>query len=356
MKKLLFYSLFALTLLAAPSCGDDDEDEPTNTPSNNGTKPSNDTKPDNEPATKSVTFTVTFDTDGGGDVSPQTVEGGKTANKPEDPTKENCTFRGWYLGDKEYNFTSAVTADITLKARYKYANAFSISETKQVYFSSGNLQYHCKNKEWRFAPNQYDFIGQDNANIADDYDGYIDFFGWGTSDNPTLASLNFNDYAEFSDWGTKIDDGNLWQTLTGDEWTYLIEGRSNALEKYGVAEVAGVQGLILLPDGWSLPAGLSFNGGVASDDGQEYYKEKNNYSAEDWRKMESAGAVFLPAVGDRDGTSVDYVGISGYYWASSAYDYVNDNARLLCFYSNRIYTKGNGYLWYGRSVRLVRPL
>ena len=200
---------------------------------------------------------------------------------------------------------------------------------------------------------QYDRIGDDNANIPDDYDGYIDLFGWGTGDNPTLASEDNVDYATFTDWGTKIDDGNVWQTLSADEWAYIIKNRENASEKYGVAEVAGVQGLILLPDGWSLPVGLSFNSGVANDYGEEYYKTINNYSAEEWQTMESSGAVFLPAAGNRFRTFVNVVGYFGGYWSSTAYD--ADHARDLYFRSDGVSWYGYNR-HYGFSVRLVRSL
>ena len=47
------------------------------------------------------------------------------------------------------------------------AKTFSVSATKTVTFSPGNLQYHAANDEWRFAPSQLDYIGKDNANISD---------------------------------------------------------------------------------------------------------------------------------------------------------------------------------------------
>ena len=59
---------------------------------------------------------------------------------------------------------------------------FSVSEGKQVIFSPGNLQYHPKNDQWRFAENQYDRIGEANKNVSVTYDGWIDLFGWSGSD------------------------------------------------------------------------------------------------------------------------------------------------------------------------------
>ena len=321
--------LIVFTLLAVYSCGDDDDGR--------------------------TKFTVTFDTDGGSAVPSQTVKEGDKVAKPEDPTKDNAVFAGWYIGDDRFNFVSTtVTADITIKAVFRVCVAFSISDTKQVYFAKGNVQYHCKNKEWRFAPNQYDYIGKDNQYISSDYDGYIDLFGWGTGDIPALSSEDDELYTKFTDWGVNMDGGNVWRTLTGDEWDYLIDGRQKSTEKYGVAQVAGVNGLVLLPDYFVLPEGLSFNDGLAGYIDATHghsYKDHNDYSAADCQKMESAGAVFLPEACYRDGNRGIWLG--GRYWAS-------DSHSGLSFHSQLVY--GGHFLagaedpHYGLSVRLVRDL
>ena len=81
---------------------------------------------------------------------------------------------------------------------------FSVSADKQVYFSQGNLQYQASTDTWRFAENQYDTIGALNANISSMYDGWIDFFRWGTGNNPTFLSENSEDYSAFVDWGILV--------------------------------------------------------------------------------------------------------------------------------------------------------
>jgi len=83
------------------------------------------------------------------------------------------------------------------------AKPFSVSATKTVTFSPGNLQYHPANNEWRFAPSQLDYIGEDNANISATYKGWIDLLGWGTGNNPANNSTNNEDYPTFVDWGGK---------------------------------------------------------------------------------------------------------------------------------------------------------
>ena len=78
---------------------------------------------------------------------------------------------------------------------------FSVSADKQVYFSQGNLQYQASTDTWRFAENQYDMIGNDNANVSSSYSGWIDLFGWGTGNHPTDTIQNSEIYNEFVDWG-----------------------------------------------------------------------------------------------------------------------------------------------------------
>ena len=68
-------------------------------------------------------YTVTFNAKGGSEVAPQVVESGQTATRPEpDPTKDGWTFLGWYEDSgltKEFDFSTPVTADITLYAKWR---------------------------------------------------------------------------------------------------------------------------------------------------------------------------------------------------------------------------------------------
>ena len=242
--------------------------------------------------------------------------------------------------------------------------AFSVSADKKVYFSQGNLQYQASTSTWRFAEHQFDMIGDDNAKISESYEGWIDLFGWGTSGynskNPYMTSASYGDYGDGSndiagtnyDWGVynKISNGGnaagMWRTLTNSEWNYVISNRTDARYLRGTAIVNGVNGLILLPDNWTLPTGVTFTYG---EDGWS----QNTYSASDWSKMEANGAVFLPAAGYRDGTDVNSVGSNGDYWSSSASDSFYANS--LSFYRYDVYT-GNYGRYGGLSVRLVQDV
>ena len=163
---------------------------------------------------------------------------------------------------------------------------FSVSATRQVRFSQGNLQYQASTNTWRFAEHQYDYVGtqtadrygnyggnvsgSDNRSISSTYSGWIDLFGWGTGSNPTLSSPSFEDYGTFMDWGCNaiINGGNTvnqWRTLTIAEWNYLLNTRTDASSKRGTGNINGVGGLIILPDSWTLPSECAFTSGFAPD-------------------------------------------------------------------------------------------
>lgn len=241
----------------------------------------------------------------------------------------------------------------TIKAPDYLPGVFTVADGKTVKFSKGNLQYHCNSKTWRFAENQWDYIGSANENISSSYDGYIDLFGWGTwlsGQTPTKASKSNDDYlssvtsGEFS--GASAF-GSEWTTLTSDEWTYLFNTRTTTSEvRYAKAEVNGVNGVILLPDNWSSETYTLSNTNSTS---AEF--TTNTIDATTWSTLEAAGAVFLPAAGSRSGESVSSAGSYGFYWYSTARG--ASRAYNVRFYSGDLYSADSNR-FAGYSVRLVR--
>ena len=253
------------------------------------------------------------------------------------------------------------------------AMPFSVSADKRVTFSKGNLQYTQSTDIWSFAESQLDIIGTDNvtggsvssdptkgdSKVGTALADKIDLFGWSTSATNfgVSTSDDDDDYSgSFVDWGmNKIgnDAPNTWRTLTYDEWYYLRYTRTNADDLVGIAQVNGVNGLILLPDNWVAPDGIAFKSGFHINNGVDYYAAYQTFTAEQWSKLESAGAVFLPAAGSRYGSNVFLVQDSGYYWSATEYN------------SRRAYCLGfdeSGELMFnhgrfnGISVRLVKDL
>ncbi len=252
---------------------------------------------------------------------------------------------------------------------------FSVSATRQVRFSQGNLQYQASTNTWRFAEHQYDYVGtqtadrygnyggnvsgSDNRSISSTYSGWIDLFGWGTGSNPTLSSTSFEDYGTFMDWGCNaiINGGNTvnqWRTLTIAEWNYLLNTRTDASSKRGTGNINGVGGLIILPDSWTLPSECSFTSGFTTYNPNTYPDwTHNSYTLAQWAQMEAAGAVFLPAAGHRFGTRVDFVGNWGWYWSSSPFFHVSA-AFYMKFDSGELGATYNSDRQGGFSVRPVQ--
>jgi len=189
---------------------------------------------------------------------------------------------------------------------------FSVSPTKQVYFSKGNLQYQASTNTWRFAENQWDYVGADNANISSTYNGWIDLFGWGTGDNPTNCSYYNSDYATFSDFGNNdienTSDG--WYTMSKEEWIYLLQRRNNADNLKTRCFVNGELGLLLLPDNWKNSQELSIKVDTLGI-------SNVTFNLDQWKILNQKGCAFLPAAGWRNILSIDAIGNNGAYLTST---------------------------------------
>lgn len=216
----------------------------------------------------------------------------------------------------------------------KLPGKFSVSESRSVRFSKGNLQYQASTNTWKFAENQYDFLRENNLHASESYTGWIDLFGWGTSGYnekyPWMTSNRNSDYGDGSkditgtqyDWGiyNVISNGGnqqgIWHLLTKNEWSYLLNGRDKATSLLAYGTVCGNKGILLLPDDFELPEGQKF-----TPTRTDY--TTNSYNTKDWEIMEKAGIVFLPIVKHRISTSssLTFDNSSGYFYWTSEYSY-----------------------------------
>ena len=224
---------------------------------------------------------------------------------------------------------------------------FSVAPDRKVRFSQGNLQYKSHMDIWRFAERQWDFVGGsmhmsfdphdtkiyhvgtvyedevqcDNTLITLAYEGWVDLFGWGTS-GWNNGNLYYQPYEHASnqldsdyygptgkydltggfahaDWGVHntISNGGSrqWRTPTYDELHYiLIERVTPSGIRFANATVAGVCGVIILPDDWTP------NDYPLKVVNSMVHYSRNVISGADWVDvLEPAGAVFLPACGNR---------------------------------------------------------
>jgi hypothetical protein len=255
---------------------------------------------------------------------------------------------------------------------------YSVSATKKVRFSKGNLQYigSASTPYWQFADKQWETLGN-NGQGSTNQKVDRDLFGWGTSgwnnentyynpwdtDNRTGSSYGYGPLGDHdltdayanADWGVynSISNGgnqaNQWRTLTQPEWAYVFNTRTTSSGiRYAKANVNNVNGVILLPDDWSASYYSLSN---TNQNGASF--GSNEISSTQWSTLEQHGAVFLPAAGYRNGTSVGSVGSLGFYWSASY-------SRSNCAYcveirdSSLTLSDGNIGRCNGHSVRLVR--
>ena len=253
----------------------------------------------------------------------------------------------------------------------------------QVRFSQGNLvaaiDANGAPTAWKFATNQYDYIGGNVANTSignpstSGTAGDVDLFGWSASNNEgtsttdnygIIISENGDDYlGDFYDWGkaycekNSITPDNTWRTLSTEEWQYLFSYDGSELDgqnydndirrgkcKFGVTVCSKTNCVVLLPDNWDETV-ISLANFAAQDTYDENFTPK-------WSEMQAAGAVCLSAAGARDGSSVNYVGDVGGYWSSTALD--NYGACYVFFSSLGVAPDSGGNRRdLGFSVRLI---
>lgn len=250
------------------------------------------------------------------------------------------------------------------------------SNGDQVRFSQGNLQYigSAGTPYWKFADKQWETLGNNGQGSTSQYVDR-DLFGWGTSGynhgavcyQPWSTSQTNSDYYAYNsqyrdlnystgqaDWGYNAirNGGNQensgWRTLTNDEWTYILNGRSTASGiRFAMGNVNGVDGVILLPDNWD--ASTYTLTGANNDYGNF---SNNIISATDWTTIfEANGAVFLPKTVGREGTSITtYCNYWSSTHSSAGFSYCIFIANYID-YSNSVNNRSAGNV-----VRLVNPV
>ena len=312
----------------------------------------------------------------------------------------NYKFKSWSLDESQITSNILIyTAvyDTIFNTRLNGAltqASYKVSDSTSVYFSQGNLQFTTQGSHktadstakgtWRFAENQYDYIGSANKNISETYDGWIDLFGWGTSGwssganayQPWATSTSYSDYypggdesnnltGDFAnaDWGVynAISNGgnepNKWRTLTTSEWQYLFQNNMWTLG-YIMDSTNSCLCFMLIPETFAAPEGTTMTA-LSTTTSSTYLTNltvpsTNKYTTEQFASLEKSGVVALPCGGFRSGTSMYDFGSNGDYWSSSElYSYF---AYGFYFSSNHVSSNNSSNRDSGCSVRLVQDV
>ena len=286
-------------------------------------------------------------------------------------------------------------------------SAFSVSSSKMVYFSLGNLQATTTDGStwtWGFAAHQWDYIGgtdfnngQKTGNMLINGDGTlsesdtytVDLFSWVGASNTTWdgalgsagnaamhgitnsSALNSTDgYGNAvenlkSDWGNTISDSYTWRTLTKDEWAYVfdtresgstVNGTSNARYTHATINTdvkSGVNGMILFPDGITVDNSEATSWGNVNSASE--WNTDTKCTKDEWTALAAKGCIFLPAAGERSPSTINRSGSVGFYWSFEG-GQIN-SAYLVKFQQNNLYSRNlSGTRKVGLSVRLVRDM
>lgn len=247
---------------------------------------------------------------------------------------------------------------------------FSVSATKKVFFTKGNLYWDKSSASYKMESNQYDYR---NFNSKTDDKAVINgvqtitpantvgSLFWVANTDGTNAPYNdsFNTSVTYSTsnylfTNASADTPNAsfivagetgkYRTLSDSEWSYLLNTRSG--NKFAKAKYKNVNGLLIFPDNYS---GTTSGSGIATVNGSTDAYPSGNITDAVWTELENAGAVFLPATGYRDGGQIKQPE-SGLYWASTFGS--SPQAKNL-FFSASSLSIGTGNRNFARAIRLV---
>ena len=341
-------------------------------------------------------YTITATAENGIVIGAGIYEADAKVTLTADPAMD-YTFVSWTKGGEVVSTTNPfvfeATENLDLVANFQEITAttktltgkFSVGEYEYAEFATGNLQHNPKSGDWRFAKQQYQYVGEANINVGDDsYEGWIDMLGWSTNDASNNYGVNPNNVNDlyggtFQDWGDLFSADENWSTLSADQWKYLLNKRTNASSLKQIARVGSVVGIMLFPDNWNAPLT------VTAQHDSYFDVDIHNYTLDQWAALENAGALFLPAAGRRAGgygntinkdqeeetnpenlngghyKHYDNGNIYCYYWTST----INESTKDVSYLHNiqalggDKYTIGTGAVWgekgrYGQSVRLAK--
>lgn len=263
---------------------------------------------------------------------------------------------------------------------YVYVN----SSNHRVAFSAGNLQCQMYTNDeleddfkWRFAPSQLEIIGSVGNSAIGETEQWFDLFGYGTSNwsgsgatawMPSSTSTTNSHYCSGSINGTNADWGvynrttpgiyygvslvqfNKYRTLTNTEWSYIINRTTGGQRLTGLVRIDGRYfGLMVLPNTGLNGAGTWSNTTDVNISSLSLTSVLS-LSSTDWGKLEAIGAIFLPAAGQRNGTTVSGENSLGFYWTATTS--TSSKGYMMYFNSSSVATAADSKK-IGCAVRLV---
>ena len=160
---------------------------------------------------------------------------------------------------------------------------------------------------------------------------------WGDRNVGAMKESDFGDLFSWGETVTKTD-------YTTDSYSAETKPISKITSKnYDAAKA-------ILGDEWSLPTEEQFNELIDCCEWKMTTMD-GNFGIEFTGK--NGNKLFFPAAGWNKSTTVEHRNEYGYYWTSERNSIDDRFARILLFSNDVKRSLGNGYLYYGRSIRAV---
>lgn len=265
----------------------------------------------------------------------------------------------WRFASQQYEIFGVTGHNQAFRDEFLAANYPSIGAANRDVFGWATSGWHDPNDDGNtnYEPWSIEFFSN-GYTVANNTVGY------GPSDGTKDITGEYANY----DWGVYnsqeerhiyVDAGlteatGSWRTLSLAEWNWVIgpdgtpgvncrtastvNGVENARFAKAYLNVTisanasnandasrRIHGLILFPDTYVHPSDVALPTGINDKTNTSW--NANEYTAEEWEKMENAGAVFLPAAGQRNGfttlpdssgpAQVAHVNENGFYWSTT---------------------------------------
>lgn len=263
-----------------------------------------------------------------------------------------------------YSMTTRSDMDITVQRSNIYGIAFqnyttehvmpgvfSVSATKKVQFTDGNLYWD--GSEFKFENSQL----ERTLSIASPVDfTHVSHFFWTSLNDYNTGTPKYMPYATKYDFYSRSGSDKYWcgesnkltvqkntglYVLTSDEWNYLVYSRENAANLRLYKNIDGVSLCLIAPDGFT--------------------ELKHVKTTADVEELVAKGVICLAPVGRRcdsgggasDGRSIQNAN-NGYYATSTpdAYNYNN----FFEFSQNYTMIKRTYSRHFGAAIRLVKTV
>ncbi len=262
---------------------------------------------------------------------------------------------------------------------------FSVSDTKKVYFSTGNMYhgtwiynrwhkegFYLEDWQWQRQPSRDSLWRKDHKihfywskiNIISCWQHYYRDESHATVDDIFFTNLTEDTpHPDFSVIINDVERKGEWRTLSTEEWEYLFRKRKMTYDKprctnwflaIKLADGEIFKGILVYPDDYNGPE-------IDREHKEEWQKLK-------WKDIHDAGILFLRSCGIREEDRVTKTELAtgeiGCYWTSNCSKTDRTQASSLYFQDmtnpfipdSGIYTEDTSYRGTARNVRLVKDV